>query len=717
MKKFPRSLWWLVAVWAVILLAPSLRALWRVQAFSALFAVDDNLPPLFWQTAAQKFPGDIAILAQAAEETTPVPQSEYSDEIEAPAPLPNPSNPFSVKLMPSPLFPGKPRDTTEFEKMRRYDQLIKKYPDDVWLIARRLRYALSSYRANRLGGELSDGAIVQHLQAGEPSPERSDNKPNFTSADLQRAIVLAKRGQKLEPNNSFFDWALCIFSLMGWRDKEAWQALDSGARKTAWDNHQLEDARNEIAAYEKVFGHALLFEEKMALFVTIQLGEFSRYRETARIISWEGIKAKRRGDHAQALRLWGNLARIAQRMREGSSGYVEGLVGMAIEDLAYGNANYNPRRYLPGSTLPRRVSPQQRLAAFQTYARQHGRADLARAAAREAQRTAAYLKRANASAMSQGLYGIPFWQMTASGVLFQLGKLFFFLLPAVPLLWLLLGALQRNRRVRILPGLSENDEILPRSEIIGGALACGGLRALGSAVFAAIVIGLGYALLMCVTGHQQQLLKWWNDTFTVSSGNLSLIGKFSYRMLDWVYLDFSSLFRWLLPLLPLALGLLYALWRASERQRLQNGEISFHFRCWFISLVRGRSFNTEFDLAQAVLKLFDFVLYIGFAAAWIVIAATPYREYATFYTSLFIVLLCAGLLFFERFQVWRKRPRRREAARYAIKLWRANLWGWLVLGSTLYLITLLGAWPLRASADAKMDGVIRYGEAGAAQKK
>jgi hypothetical protein len=40
----------------------------------------------------------------------------------------------------------------------------------------------------------------------------------------------------------------------------------------------------------------------------------------------------------------------------------------------------------------------------------------------------------------------------------------------------------------------------------------------------------------------------------------------------------------------------------------------------------------------------------------------------------------------------------------------------LVLGSTLYLLTLLVALPLRAKADAKLDNLLRYGEVRASQK-
>jgi hypothetical protein len=722
MKVPPRSLWWLVAVWAIVLCVPSLRALWRVQIFSTQFATIYNIRSLFWQNAAQKFPGDIAILAQAAEEATPVPQPEDSSEIAPPPPPSMPPASFTVKLMPSPLFPGKPRDSYDFEKMRRYDQLIEKYPDDVWLIARRLRFALSYYHSNRVGGELSDAAIEEHQQAGKPSPERTKDKPNFTVAELQHAIALAKRGQKLEPNDSFFDWALCNFFLMSWRDEEAWQTLDSGARKSGWNEHLIEDAQNKIAAYELALGRALLWEEKLELHTGIYIPQYAHYREAARIISWEGIKAKRRGDHAQALRLWGGLARAGRLMREDGSSYIGGLVGIAVEAIAFGNANYNPRRYLPGSTLPRRVSPPQRLAAFQAYARKHGRADLAREAAREARRKTAYINRVRASTTSQGLYGVPFWQATAIGILWQLGILFWFLLPGALLMCFVLDALFRNRYARALLQMDVQQEKLSRREVIGGALACGGLRALGSTLLVAIGIGLGNVLFMLSQGMKfaevlKAIVGRWNALLPIGIGDYSFSEGLAYATLNWFSNESITRLHWMIAVLPIVLGLLYALWRAGERQRRLNGEAPICFLSWFVTIVRDGVFDADLDFARAALKLFDCALYIGFVGAWYVFATTSASDSTTITIALSIALGFGGVLFFERFQVWRHRPRRREAARYAVKLWRASLWGWLVLGSTLYLLTLLGAWPLRAGADAKMDKLIRYGEVNAAKMK
>jgi hypothetical protein len=717
MKKLPRSFWWLVAVWAAVLLAPPLRALWSLQTTSSPFVMSRSNQPEYWQKAAQLFPNDLDVLAQAAEEITPVSEAEYSVE----ASLPNPSEPFRMKIMRSSLFPGQPRDTREFEIMRRYDQLLQKFPDDIWLIARRLRFALSYYSSNRVGGELSDSALEEHQRAGKPSPERTQDKPNFTDADLQRVIAFAKRGQKLEPNNSFFDWALCNFLLMGWRDQEAWQALDSGARKNGWNEHLVEDGQSKVAAFEKACGRTLLWEEKLELHSGIYLAQYSHYRETARIISWEGIKAKRRGDHAQALRLWGNMARAAKRMREGSNIYLEGLSANAIEAIAFGNANYNPRRYLPGSTLPRRVSAQQRLAAFQAYAKQHGRADLAREAARETQRKTAYINRVRASTTSQGLYGVPFWQATVIGVLWQLGILLCFLLPGALFMCFVLDALFRNRRARALLQMGVQQEKLSRREVIGGALACGGLRALGSTLLTVIVAGLCVALFMAGQGMslmeiQNVMMNRWNAMLPIGMGEFSFFESLAYATLAQFSSESASRMRWIIVPLPIFLGLLYVLWRAGERQQRQNGETPFRLRDWFFAIVRGDVFDAEFDFARVALKLFDFVLYAGFAGAYFVLAATLQQDFASISAALLIVLFCGGVLGWRNYLLWHHRPRRREASRYALQLWRAILWAWLVLGSTLYLLTLLVALPLRAKADAKLDNLLRYGEVRASQK-
>lgn len=718
MNKLPRSFWWLVMVWAAVLLAPPLRALWSLQTTSSPFVMSRSNQPEYWQKTAHLFPGDLDILAQAAEEITPVPEAEYSVE----ASLPNPSEPFRMKIMRSSLFPGQPRDTREFEIMRRYDQLLQKFPDDIWLIARRLRFALSYYSSNRVGGELSDSALEEHQRAGKPSPERTQDKPNFTAAELQRVIAFAKRGQKLEPNNSFFDWALCNFCLMGWRDQDAWQALDSGARKNGWNEHLVEDGQSKVAAFEKACGRTLLWEEKLELHSGIYLSQYARYREAARIISWEGIKAKRRGDHTQALRLWGNIARVAKHMREDGSSYIGGLVGIAIEAIAFGNANYNPRRYLTGSTLPRRVSSQQRLAAFQAYAKQHGRADLAREAARETQRKTAYINRVRASTTSQGLYGVPFWQAAAIGLLWQLGRLLFWALPGAMLAWLALDTLPRSHRVRVLLQVNGRGEELTQREVISGTLACGGLRALESVLLAAGVIGSCVALFMAGFGLdgalRDAIAKFWSDIFTNASGSYSFFEAVTYTTLNWFSLQAVAKLPWQMAVLPIAFGLLHALRRAGERQRERSGETPYRLHHWFCAIVRGGDFDAGLGFTHAMFRLCGWMLYAGFAVGSVVIAVTPWDNSGiVFFVALFLALCCGSALFFERYLDWRKRPRRREAARYALRLWRASVWAWLVLGSTLYLLTLLGALPIRARADAKLDKLLRYGEVRASQRE
>jgi hypothetical protein len=175
------------------------------------------------------------------------------------------------------------------------------------------------------------------------------------------------------------------------------------------------------------------------------------------------------------------------------------------------------------------------------------------------------------------------------------------------------------------------------------------------------------------------------------------------------------------PLLPLLLGVLYAQWRAVVRQRIQNGEGDEpRFWAFMRGVANGQFFRAgfDFDFSRAFLKLFDWLLFLACLAAWILFAFMPYGREDEDYWWLAVLGIALGLtalVVLGNFVRWRRRPNRREAARYYFQLLRAVLWAWLVVASTLYFVILLFSVPLRSQAEIRLERVLKYGEVKAAQ--
>src|SRR5690606_34803856 len=131
-------------------------------------------------------------------------------------------------------------------------------------------------------------------------------------------------------------------------------------RKKHYNDYALDELRFKLRALSRALGRELLFEEKQQHFMFNSFPHFSRFREMARILSWQSIKAQRRGDHVQALRITAGLARTGAHMRENSKTYIEGLVARAIESMAWSGPIYDARQ-----AARRKTTPNQRIASFQ----------------------------------------------------------------------------------------------------------------------------------------------------------------------------------------------------------------------------------------------------------------------------------------------------------------------------------------------------------------
>lgn len=324
---------WLIfiAAWLVVFAIAPLRYLtlaemqqtiWPLSALAGAGKERGSFSELLPQ-----YPNDARVWSAAADEENPVEISGDEDDVS-----------LKTSTSASPFFPGKPNKDFRSEQRRRLDFAIEKFPDQPWLIAKRLKNSWSYMMGDRLAGELSDANLAANKAAGIASPEhqkRNSSLPDLQPQEVRRVLQLCARGQKLEPNNAYCDWTRAYFLAPSWRDKEAWQALDAAAQKPAFDDHQLADVRARMAARELQLHRPLLWEERLMMAYWILFPQYARYREFARIVSWQSIKAQRRGDHALALRLMGSLAKVSAKMRDNSKFLIERLVALRWSRLRF----------------------------------------------------------------------------------------------------------------------------------------------------------------------------------------------------------------------------------------------------------------------------------------------------------------------------------------------------------------------------------------------
>lgn len=734
-KRFS-PLFLVAALWLVILAVPALNLLFRVQLggstlveFSALPSRDHALN--FWEKSAQRFPNDVPVLWQAAGEY-PVSEKWEDDESTSDAEAPIIASPSGIakdnaarisrpdpSVPSSQVFPGQLAGEISVEKQRRLDLLITRFPRNADLLAARLRATFGRMGNGRIGGELSDPNSYQNQAAGIPSPEKSKEKPNYTSKDLEKAIALARRGSGLEPDNGFFDWMECCFLMLAWRDGEAFQALDNSAKKTRFDDHSLAEQNARLTALSIVFNRKLLTEEKLHDYYENALfPQYARYREMARILSWQSIKAQRKGDHKKALRIAAGLARTAARMRENSKTYIEGLVASAIESIAWGGLTSNSRRGFGR----RRLSTNQRISSIRTYATKYGRPELAAEAARNYAAGVKFRNRVSGT-INNGIGGTPFWVFILISLSWTSGVLLLLLLPMSLLLPAILWTLGRVPRVRGVLRWEESNvaETASSREVWNGALACGGVRALGAAISGAMIVGLAWASLMIGVGQIEPLFKgiasFWNEIISDNGSYVGMQGV--YYLLASSHAP-QSFWRWIVALSPLLFGILFVAWRATEWQKVRNNEQLFSSRAFFQSLLQGHAFRSpsgardDLDVTAAFLKILDWFLMLLLIGSWWTLAFIAKNETSQAWLIPFVFsLLFSGVLFWEKIAIWRARPRRRQTVRYGLRLLKRSFLAWLVLGSALYFVLLLGSLPLRQNVEWRVERVLRLGEVGA----
>jgi hypothetical protein len=276
-----------------------------------------------------------------------------------------------------------------------YAELAREHPDQVLPLICALNWMQG--RDGRIAGPWEDPAgwtmqsagasvVVPTLRPGIGGPSSAIPENNYLPSDLILALELARRGQKLEPDNTFFDWmaARALFALN--RDDEASEVLIAASRKTGFDLHYRDWWDASFGAAGR--GAPLLAEEKTAQVGFVLLPYITNLIHVQRLALWSAMQKEDAGDVAGALEIEGALWRLLITMhRRALLGIESSIAARLVQGVWCAPADMAAFRRLRPNLQKTSIKPQmERLnrdaTAFARYARRHNRSDLAREAAR-----------------------------------------------------------------------------------------------------------------------------------------------------------------------------------------------------------------------------------------------------------------------------------------------------------------------------------------------
>jgi hypothetical protein len=227
-----------------------------------------------------------------------------------------------------------------------YDRAIALAPKDVSLY---VGQAIAALRA------------VKEPTPGKTGPRSMTFDSHFTN--LIDAVFIKVQNRlmfacQLDPNNAFPDYLLASV-YMG---SEYPNPLREAGQKPCFETYRTEAMEALAKAYRRA-GYPELESQYRALF-GITRPELAKLRDLARRVTEMGRQAQTRGEHKRALECYEAVLKMGAHLCRSDS-VLDLSVGFSIQAAAlHGPSGKQPRTW-------------QNLPTFQTYARKHGRADLA----------------------------------------------------------------------------------------------------------------------------------------------------------------------------------------------------------------------------------------------------------------------------------------------------------------------------------------------------
>jgi len=331
----------IIISWIIILAVPSLRDMFLAQSVRGGFAILDS--------------------------------NVYPNEIILPAVIPHPK-PLFWKL--SKQFPASlPLKLCAIANETPPRQFIHQFPQSPAALAYVLNNYFSQMRGIRRAGALEDIHSVENQKKGIASTER-EGKRDYTMQQWRHVIDLCKRGQRLAPQNAYFDVIEAYWQFEEFHDAAAWAAIARAKWKKTFDTYELDYALGNVQAYKIAYGRPLYWEEieeQLASRAEFSVGFNVSMRELGRLIEWEGIKAQKRGDNKTAIRIYTQSFDVMHLQYQSAPSLFPKLMASALESMIISG----PREagIKPDKNTKQRAAS---LSAFKNYALSIHRPDLLR---------------------------------------------------------------------------------------------------------------------------------------------------------------------------------------------------------------------------------------------------------------------------------------------------------------------------------------------------
>jgi len=161
-------------------------------------------------------------------------------------------------------------------------------------------------------------------------PEYLDDAAERTKR--REMLVLANRGEVLEPQNTFFDWMKLATLIALDRDDEALQVLHMAAKKTGYDSHLRDQIHATLAAFERL--RPLTPKEELELARNVQIGDDAQIATIAACVSGLAIQLRQRGDDQAAVTAGDDLLRLGETVHQAPLASGGGFDGMDVEYTA-----------------------------------------------------------------------------------------------------------------------------------------------------------------------------------------------------------------------------------------------------------------------------------------------------------------------------------------------------------------------------------------------
>jgi hypothetical protein len=258
------------------------------------------------------------------------------------------------------------------------DSWLQKEPNDAYLLSLVLREKIKRLRHDRYDGPLTNPNYLSAPPTPTPvSPHKTGNGGNKPVPPISQPlsevekeqwnefIALARRGQKLEPENTYFDWML-LYGLYATRqDNEARTVLRKAATKTKYDDFEGEFLRSRMAIIPQAYGRPYLPTDESFVLNSPFSSEAVKFRQIARWCMETVIFDRKKGDHTRALNSAFDMVRLGRTMRRESRTIIGSLLGQAYQAIAVWSVSLN----VPTATKPKSIQVGAPLSSFQSHPR------------------------------------------------------------------------------------------------------------------------------------------------------------------------------------------------------------------------------------------------------------------------------------------------------------------------------------------------------------